>query len=194
MGSFDRYGHLDDAALLIAARSDPDAFCAFYERHAGPLWAWLRSQTRDPATADDLVAEAFACALDGVRRFRGSEPREALGWLYGIAANLVRQWHRTRRVAEDGRRRVGMPVRTYGQGEEADEIDERLDATALRAALHHALAGLPFEQREAVTLRVLEGRPYDEIATALQVPEPTVRKRVSRALGTLNARLRGVRA
>jgi RNA polymerase sigma-70 factor (ECF subfamily) len=87
-----------------------------------------------------------------------------------------------------------MPVRSYSHGEDADETNARIDSIALRAALQDALADLPDDQREALTLRVLEGRSYDEIAAALHVAEPTVRKRVSRALGTLNARFRGARA
>jgi RNA polymerase sigma factor (sigma-70 family) len=185
---------LDDAALLRAARSDPDAFCVFYVRHARPLSAWLRVQVRDAETADELVAESFACALDGLHRFRGTEPREAVGWLYGIAGNLIRQWHRMRRVEDEGRRRVGMPVRSYSAGEDADEIDQRLDAEALGPALQEALAGLPADQRLAVSLRIVEGRPYDEIATALGLAEPAIRKRVSRALESLNSRLKGAGA
>ncbi len=191
MAPSDRYAALDDATLLRIARSDADAFCLFYLRHCRLLSAWLRAQTRDATTADDLVAESFACALDGLRRFHGSESHEAVGWLYGIAANLVRQWHRTRRVEDAARRRVGMPVRCYSAGEDADEIDARLDSEALRPSLREALAGLPADQREAVTSRILDGRPYHEIAAALGLAEPAVRKRVSRALGNLNSRLKG---
>ena len=123
--------------------------------------------------------------------FAGRDRREAAGWLYGIAANLLRQWHRTRRVEREGRRRVGMPLRTYAAYEETGEVDERLDVAALRSPLAIALAALPPEQREAVAMRVVEGRSYEDIAGRLQSNAPAIRGSPgSRPC----ARLRGARA
>jgi hypothetical protein len=73
--------HDDDASQLRAARSDAQAFAAFYTRWAGPLHGWLRTQV--PAdVATDLTAEAFAQALLGLSRFRGSEPGSGVAWLW----------------------------------------------------------------------------------------------------------------
>ncbi len=45
------------------------------------------------------------------------------------------------------------------------------------------------DQREALRLRVIEGRPYPVVAEQLAISEPTARKRVSRALRHLAAAL-----
>jgi RNA polymerase sigma-70 factor (ECF subfamily) len=81
-----------------------------------------------------------------------------------------------------------MPIRSYELDLEA--VDERLAATDLREELGTALESLPEAQRAALELRVLEERPYQEIASALSCTETAARIRVMRALGRL-ARLLG---
>jgi RNA polymerase sigma factor (sigma-70 family) len=81
-----------------------------------------------------------------------------------------------------------MPIRSYDLDLEA--VDERLAAGDLRQWLGAALESLPKARRAALELRVLEERPYQEIASALGCTETAARIRVMRALGRL-ARLLG---
>ena len=115
------YERATDDTLLLAARTDAEAFTQFYRRHAAALLGYLVRRTRDPELGADLTAETFACALEGLARFdpdRGS----AVNWLYGIARHqLLRTLQRGRveRVGAapdrwrcDGdrhRRRPGVP-------------------------------------------------------------------------------------
>jgi RNA polymerase sigma factor (sigma-70 family) len=48
---------------------------------------------------------------------------------------------------------------------------------------------LPPALRDALTGRVIEERPYEEIASDLRCSESVVRQRVSRALKTLRSQL-----
>ena len=50
---------------------------------------------------------------------------------------------------------------------------------------------LPADQRDAVQARIVEERPYPEIARELRTSEMVVRKRVSRGLATLRERMEG---
>jgi RNA polymerase sigma factor (sigma-70 family) len=59
----------------------------------------------------------------------------------------------------------------------------------LRVALGRELARLSVEQRQALSLRVVEEWPYPEIAALLGVSEDTVRARVSRGLRKLTQAL-----
>jgi RNA polymerase sigma-70 factor (ECF subfamily) len=181
-------GKTGDAALLRAARRDPDAFCAFYDRHAVRLRGWLRRETGSVDAASDLTAEAFAQALVSLRRFRGTTDDEAAAWLYGIARNLLHQYRRRQRVETAARVRLQMPVRDDGGYEDSER---RVDADRLAPALHEALAWLPVHEREALGLRVVDELPYDEVAARLAVASPAVRMRVTRALRTLRIRLTG---
>ena len=54
-----------------------------------------------------------------------------------------------------------------------------------------ALESLPSPQREAVRARVIDDRPYGEIAAELACSESVVRQRVSRGVRTMRERLSG---
>ena len=88
-----------DSELLKAARRDPDAFCAFYDRHATRLHAWLLRETSDFEVATDLTAETFAQALRSLRRFRGDSPESGRAWLYAIARHLLARYRETARAS-----------------------------------------------------------------------------------------------
>ncbi|MCC6830480.1 MAG: RNA polymerase sigma factor [Thermoleophilia bacterium] len=177
-----------DADLLRAGRDDPAAFGRFYRRNAQRLYLWCLRQTGDPQAATDITAEAFAAALEGLGRFRGTEPGSGPAWLFGIARNLVRGWHRRRRVDTAARVRLGMSTPSWVPDEIA-EADARMDAERLAERLREAMADLPPGLRDALTLHVLEGRSHGEVADALGISEPNARLRVSRAVRRVRDRL-----
>ena len=59
-----------DAALLLAARTDPGAFRELYERYAEQLHGFHLRRTSDADAAYDLTAETFAQAWLSRGRFR----------------------------------------------------------------------------------------------------------------------------
>jgi RNA polymerase sigma-70 factor (ECF subfamily) len=59
-------------------------------------------------------------------------------------------------------------------------VEEALQHRELHDVVQRALVRLPPEFREAVVLRDLEGRSYDEIAEILDIPPGTVRSRIHR--------------
>jgi RNA polymerase sigma-70 factor (ECF subfamily) len=81
-----------------------------------------------------------------------------------------------------------MPIRAYELDFEA--LEGRLAAGELRGRLAVALDSVPKAQRDALGLRVVEERPYDEVAAALGCSETAARLRVMRGLARL-ARLLG---
>lgn len=172
-----------DERLLLAATDDPDAFTQFYRRYERPVLAYFVRRTRDPEIAADLTAETFAAALGSARRFRpGKAPASA--WLFSIAQHKLAKGLRRGRVEDRARRRLGMePVAL-------DEDDlERIDRLGTEDAASSLLEGLPAAQREAVRARVLDERPYEQIARELRCSESVVRKRVSRGLARLREQL-----
>ena len=176
-----------DIELLRAARSDPEAFGEFYRRHAVAVERWIRSHTADLSTAADLTAETFAQALVSLDRFRGTSDESARGWLYGIARNLVRRYHRRGRVELATCHKLGIQL--DHDADELTEIESQIDATIQASELTQALNTLPDTQRQALQLRVVDELDYDEAAAQMSTTEHNARIRVSRALKTLSVLL-----
>jgi RNA polymerase sigma factor (sigma-70 family) len=182
------FGPIDsDIELLRAARNDPDAFGHFYLRHAVAVERWIRARTPDMATAADLTAETFAQALFSLGRFRGSSDEAARGWLYGIARNLVRRYHRRGRVELTTCQKLGIQL--DHDPDELAELESQIDAAIKAPELTQALNTLPDTQRQALQLRVVDEMDYDQAAALMGTTEHNARIRVSRALKALAIRL-----
>ena len=177
-----------DVELLRAARREDAAFGELYHRWAPELHAWFRRRTSCDDAASELTAETFAQVLRSLRAFRGRHAGSGAAWLMGIAHNLLRTWYRDRRRRDAARERAGVPVRAYELPED-EAVEQRLAAGPLRDDLLRALASLPAAQREAVALRVLHERSYEEVAVALGCTTATARQRVFRGLRTMRERL-----
>ncbi len=162
---------------------DPDRFTAFYREHAPALLGWLVRQTGDPEVAADLCAETFAAALDGAGRYDPARG-PAVAWLYGIAHRRLGHARRRGVVEDVARRRLGMPALQL-----TDEALERVERLAGLEPVREALAALPAHEREAVQARVIDEQDYGVIARAMKTSESVVRKRVSRGLADMRARL-----
>ena len=182
-----------DAELLLAARQDPTAFREFYDRYAVWMRAWLLRQTGSESAALDLTAETFAQAWHASRRFRDMADGSGAPWLFGIARNLLRQYHKHNRIESAARERLGLPA-AWADCEDYEAVDERLEAGSLAPALRLAIKALPREQRRALELRVVQQLEYEEVAGALGCSQNAARLRVSRALRALGLKLRGAEA
>ena len=174
---------LSDAALL--ARRDGDAFAEFYRRHARRLAGYLVRATGDAEVAADLTAETFAAALAARGRFRPERGTPA-SWLYGIALHKVQDWRRRGWAEDRARRRLGIEPVELG-----DEDVRELERLGGEVAVLELLEELPGDQRAALWARLLDERPYREIAGAQGVSEAAIRKRVSRGLAGLRRRMGG---
>lgn len=173
----------DDVELIVRSWDEPEAFGIVFERHAETLLGYFARRTLDPEAAAELTAETFAQAFASRRRFR-DHGLGAIGWLYGIARHQLGRFFRTGAVDARARRRLGMPEREVSS-EDYERIEEMIDFEQVGRAIGQAFSTLSDEQREALTLRVIEGRPYREVAAELRCSEETARARVSRGLKRL---------
>jgi RNA polymerase sigma factor (sigma-70 family) len=176
----------------VAGR-DPLAFREFYDRYAVWVRSWFQRQTGSDAASLDLTAETFAQAWHASRRFRDLANGSGAPWLFGIARNLLRQYHKHNRIETAARERLGIPV-AWAECEEYEAVDERITAGSLAPLLRRAVHALPLDQRRALELRVVQQLDYDEVAGALGCSQNAARLRVSRALRALGLKLRGAEA
>jgi RNA polymerase sigma-70 factor, ECF subfamily len=176
-----------DSALLsaIAAR-DGAAFAVFYRRHLPAVLAFLLRETRDREAAADLAAEVFAAVLLSAGRY-AEQGESATPWVIGIARNKLLMSFRRGRVETRARHRLGFQAVALDDGD-LDRIAEV--AFAAGGRLVAMVDELPEDERVAVRSRVLDERPYQEIAGELRCSELVIRKRVSRGLARMREQLK----
>ena len=171
---------LSDEDLLASGQSEH--FGCFYQRHVREVLGYMMRRTGDPEAAADLTAETFVAAIVARRRFQpGVAPAGA--WLLTIAHRKLVDYQRRGFVEERARRRLAMERRPLAE-----------EDTALIRALGEEVTldrwkELSADQRSAIQARVLDERPYPEIASELGTSETAVRMRVSRGLASLRGRL-----
>jgi RNA polymerase sigma factor (sigma-70 family) len=175
---------------LDAPITDPEGFVALYRRESPMLLTFCARRVLDAETALDLVAETFAQAFKARSTFRGTTRVEARAWLLTIARRQISAYLRKGALDRKLVQKAGLNVPEMAPDEIA-EIDRRAGLPALRETLGAELAKLSAEQREALRLRVVEERSYEEVAEWLGVSEATARARVSRGLRAMGRALEG---
>ncbi|HET9065113.1 MAG TPA: sigma-70 family RNA polymerase sigma factor [Gemmatimonadales bacterium] len=176
----------DESLVAAMARGDEQALGALYDRYAAGLNGLALRMVREPADAEEVVADAFAQAWREAHRFDGRRgPVSA--WMVTMtrsrALDLIRARGRRARLKDEVA--VAMPVNPVAMGtppavpSRAAEEHERADH------VQTALRELPSEQLEVVHLAYFEGLSQREIATRLDTPLGTVKTRARLALARL---------
>lgn len=144
-------------------------------RRLGPaLYAQALAIVADPATAEDVVQDAF------VRVWRRRERLADLATIDGYLFTAVRHLALDeQRRGERATRRVLAAAPSPAPGGDGPDV-ERID---------EALRGLPPEQREVVVLRVHLGLSFAEVAERIGAPLGTVHSRYRYAMTRLRERL-----
>lgn len=180
----------DDRATeprVAAPEWDAGAFARFYRRNERAVAAVLMRRTGRADLAADLTSEVFAAALLAWRRGEGSDVAgNERAWLLGIVQHKVIDSYRRGRVEDRARRQLGMRPT-----EISDASLAAIEALTADTPALELVAGLPPDERHAVTARVIEERSYTEIAAELALSEQVVRKRVSRGLARMRDAMGG---
>lgn len=201
-------GPLDEAALIERLRAgDEAAFMELMDRYGGSLLRLASMYVDDRGAAEDVVQETWLGVFQGIDRFEGRSSLKT--WLFTILANRAK-----RRGVRDSRTSAFSTVATSGEDRTTDldrffppEHDaaghwislprdwdtlpeERLTAAETRTAVERAVATLPPNQRQVITLRDIEGWSSEEVRNALGLTETNqrvllhrARTKVRRALG-----------
>lgn len=142
-------------------------------RYADAVYTMAFRLTGDDEEARDLAQDVLLRLHRSLSRYREGNFE---GWLYRTTLNVFRDRLRKRKRL---REEELPPDPTPLMG--ADEpVEEGVLSAELSDVVQAAIVRLPPEYREAVVLRDLQGRSYDEIAGILDVPTGTVRSRIHR--------------
>lgn len=185
----------DPGAGLLARYLDGQtaAFDALVRHYRAPIYGYLLRSGLTPDVADELFQETFLRVHQHGRSYQPVRPFRV--WLFTITNNLLRSHYRKRKV-----RRILVDWWLGATGPDAQPIEPASttplpdDHAAARESLRwleRELTHLPDGPRRALLLTQVEGLSGADAATALGVPEATVKTWVRRArLGLAAARRR----
>lgn len=152
MDGGDRVGHEVRLRAAVLAGDDA-AWREWYDRSAPGLRAYVHWRCGGRADlADEVVQETWLTAVRRVRTFRPEQGPFA-GWLFGIAANLIRNRLRTRR--RDGRSAGDALESRSCEMSNAAETGDRVAC---------ALADLPPHYEAVLRAKYLDGLSVQAIA------------------------------
>jgi len=172
-----------DKVLVERVRSgDKQAFNLLVAKYQFKIQNLVSRFIKDRAEQEDVTQEAFIKAYRAIGNFRGESAFYT--WLYRIAVNTAKN-----QLVGAGRRppQQDIDIDEGGVVGFADGLTEMnspeaiLQNDELVQTIRHAIAELPEELRQAITLREFDGLSYEEISEVMECPIGTVRSRIFRA-------------
>ena len=154
---------------MVAARRSLDEL---YRSHAAEVYRYAYAVLGNHADAEDVTQTTFVNALRALER--GERPRKPSNWLITITHNIVRQRFRQQQA---------RPTEVELIRDVAEEAVESSGPSM--EELVRALQRIPQSQREALVLRELEGRSYDQIAETLNLTKGALETLLFRARRSL---------
>lgn len=183
----ERVADLEQRILDRIAHGDRNALAELYARYQAPIFRYLVQLVGDHGLAEEVLQDTLVAVWKGAASFEGRSTVQT--WLIGIA----------RRQAHNNLRRRALPLADASELEilatSEPEPEDAMLASIEREELAAAIRSLAPVHREALVLAFVNGLSYREMATVLEIPEGTVKSRLSnakRALRTLLEASEGV--
>lgn len=186
-----------DSDLMLVERTvagDDRAFELLVIKYQRRIQRLVGRMVRDVDLVEDIAQETFIRAYKALHQFRGDA--QFYTWLYRIAVNTAKksllELKRDLTVSESFfKTDDDDETKTSRNEPTADETPETVYAAKeIAAMVNTALAALPEDLRQAVTLREIEGLSYEEISAAMNCPIGTVRSRIFRAREAISAKVK----
>jgi RNA polymerase sigma factor (sigma-70 family) len=168
-----------DLELLDAWRAgETTAGDELVSRHWASISRFFRAKIGDDGA--DLISQTFLACVEGRDRIEGGNVK---AYLFSVAR---------RRLADHFRKRARAPVVDFAMSSLVDlatgpatELGRRQRGELLK----DGLARIPLDDQIALELQYFENMSTRDIAAVLDIPENTVRSRLSRARDKLRAAL-----
>lgn len=175
-----------DALVRASARGDHRAFARIVDATGGLVSAIAIAIVRDVDAARDIAQEVFLAAWRDLGKLRN--PASFLPWLRQTTRNRANDHLRT--SLRHARVVAAAPDLLEAAIDRRPRADVGMLAAEEARTLAAALAELPDETREVVTLFYSEGRSAAQVGDLLGLSEDVVKKRLSRARAALRDSVR----
>jgi RNA polymerase sigma-70 factor (ECF subfamily) len=167
----------DDVKLVNAVLDgDKDAFAFLVDRYQGAVYAYCLNQVSSEEDAKDTTQEVLLKAYLNLGQLK--TPHAFRSWLYTIASNECRMWHRKHQAHEPLEAAAEPATPTHGSDLETRlTVKEEIDA-------------LPESQRLVILMHYFSGFTLKEIGEFLGTSREAIKVRLFRARQKLEMRLK----
>jgi RNA polymerase sigma-70 factor (ECF subfamily) len=167
----------DKLLVLRCKRGSKDALGRIYEKYRKDLLVLAIALLNDASAAEDVVHDVFLSFVQAIATFRLTGSLK--GYLLTCVANRARN--------------AGKAKRRQGAGlDSAEAVDSGADdpphsvvCNEQLKQLSHAMAQLPYDQREVIMLHFQAGMTFKTIAKSLNVSANTAKSRCRYGLDKL---------
>jgi RNA polymerase sigma-70 factor (ECF subfamily) len=178
---------MDEKQLVrLAQDGSQAAFEELVTKYQSKVFSMAVSFIRNREAADDTAQEVFLKAYLALPKFHMKS--EFGTWLYRIAINhikdVLRKRGRAREVSLDDVQELSVADENAMEKAEAERETE-----ARKGLVQRFVQGLPEKYRVILTLRDIQGLPYDKISQVLHLSPGTVDSRLHRARRMLRTKL-----
>ena len=159
-----------------------EALCRIYEKYKDNLLRLASGLLNDRTVAEDIVHDCFVSFAQSADRLnlRGN----LKSYLSTCVVNRVRSRHRSR-----GRHKTTSLNRAEAAISDIKRPEQWIIYSEQLRQLNNALAQLPYEQREAISLHLQGGMKFREIAKSQDVSTSTIQSRYRYGLDRLRSLL-----
>ncbi|MDI6741277.1 MAG: sigma-70 family RNA polymerase sigma factor [Smithella sp.] len=176
--------------VALCQQGDTEAFEVLVERHQKKMLNIAYRMTGNYDEACDVTQEAFVAAYKSIRKFKAESKFST--WLYRIVINysknrLKQLRGRERRESfslDDSTKIKGTEISGQSSAQESDP-GMRMERREREAQVQQCINKLDEEYRDVLVLRDIQGFSYEEIKAILNIPDGTVKSRLSRARNAL---------
>lgn len=176
--------------VILCQKGDAEAFGVLVERHQKKMLNIAFRMLGNYDEACDVTQEAFLAAYKSIKKFKAEAKYST--WLHRIVVNYCKNRLKQLRGTT---RYENFSLNDFGEAK-AEEIWNQLSANDVNpgmemekrerdARVQQCITSLDEEYREVVVLRDIQGLTYEEIRDILQIPDGTVKSRLSRARSAL---------
>ncbi len=167
---------LSEQELLVKAKSDDNAFTELYYRYHKLVYYVAYKMCKNDADAQDVLQETFIEVKRSLKNLKNAAYFRL--WLYRIVDSKCKKLFRKNKYHQTDIEQDHI-LNEFLEQNEQFLPEAQLKYESDRTLMHHFIKELPYDQKYAIILYYMQQLTTAEIAELLEIPEGTVKSRLS---------------